>query len=543
MPEHASLPFLRIPPFPGARGSRLAERGEAGASEPSSADLVAALREARVGGTFWGARPALPPGPYLLLRGIGAQAPASVRHLPIVRWLDRSAAVARRGETIVAGPCDPWHLVDGAAVVVCGSDEALALVAALAGKPLVHGDSGEPTEADAAEVEPMVRQLLLDGWVYRNPFTGAPEGVLDAVLHCAAWRALIDTNRPLAGAIGFARWKRTTTEALLWGGERAVRFDPNISDLQPGDQVAAWRSRVSPAVLHALNARGVELVEVEDGFVRSVGLGADCVPPLSIVVDRLGPHFDPRRESEFERLLEQGTFAPKLLKQAELLRQQIVGAGLSKYDVGHVPLARRADRAHVLVPGQVEDDRAVLSTVGEPLMNLNLLKRARAAEPSAYLLYKPHPDVEAGHRRGGIPDAEALTLADEVIRDVPMSSVIALVDRLHVNSSLAGFEALLRGKTVVTHGVPFYAGWGLTDDRGPVPPRRSTRRSLDELIAATLLVYPRYLDPTTGLPCPAEIVVARLAEGGARPAPSALVTLRRLQGRVRQQLGFLGEGA
>ena len=35
------------------------------------------------------------------------------------------------------------------------------------------------------------------------------------------------------------------------------------------------------------------------------------------------------------------------------------------------------------------------------------------------------------------------------------------------------------------------------------------------VVAAALLIYPRYLDPLTGLPCPAEIMVRRLVDGSA----------------------------
>ena len=61
-----------------------------------------------------------------------------------------------------------------------------------------------------------------------------------------------------------------------------------------------------------------------------------------------------------------------------------------------------------------------------------------------------------------IPDAACLQYADEIVGELPIASLIAMVDEVHVNTSLAGFEALLRGKAVTTHGVPFYAGWGLT---------------------------------------------------------------------------------
>jgi capsular polysaccharide export protein len=170
--------------------------------------------------------------------------------------------------------------------------------------------------------------------------------------------------------------------------------------------------------------------------------------------------------------------------------------------------------------------------------NLELLKRVRAISPGARIIYKPHPDVQAGHRRGAIADEQCLKVADHIVRNQPISGLIDAVDEVHVNTSLAGFEALLRGKPVTTHGVPFYAGWGLTTDLGSVPARRTARRGLDELVAAALLVYPRYLDPVTGLPCPPEILIRRLTEQPAA-RPHALVTLRRLQGRLQQKVRAL----
>jgi capsular polysaccharide export protein len=113
-----------------------------------------------------------------------------------------------------------------------------------------------------------------------------------------------------------------------------------------------------------------------------------------------------------------------------------------------------------------------------------------------------------------------------------------MVDEVHVNTSLAGFEALLREKSVTTYGVPFFAGWGLTTDVGPVPQRRTAKRTVDELVAAALLLYPRYLDPETGLPCPAEIVVTRLSVNEERDL-GLVVGMRRLQGKLMRRLRSL----
>ena len=183
------------------------------------------------------------------------------------------------------------------------------------------------------------------------------------------------------------------------------------------------------------------------------------------------------------------------------------------------------------MPGQVEDDRSVQTGGCGLATNLDLLKRVRKQAPDAYIIYKAHPDVVAGHRKGAIPDRVSLQYADEIASDEPITSLISMVDEVHVNTSLAGFEALMREKLVTTYGVPFYSGWGLTHDLGPVPARRSARRTLDELVAATLLLYPRYLDPEIGLPCPPEVVVARLS-GGQVPRTNMVVAARRLQGKL-----------
>jgi capsular polysaccharide export protein len=88
---------------------------------------------------------------------------------------------------------------------------------------------------------------------------------------------------------------------------------------------------------------------------------------------------------------------------------------------------------------------------------------------------------------------------------------------------------------VVTLGAPFYAGWGLTEDRGEVPPRRRADVSLEGLVHAALIDYPRYRDPVSGLPCPVEVVVERLIAGEvARPGPGNRL-LSKLQGLFASQ--------
>jgi capsular polysaccharide export protein len=485
-------PLLAIPPFPGARAPAFAVPGGAGTDDPEL--LLAALAQHRVGGCYWGRQLA---GPAVL---------------DAANW---------------PADADPWSLLDSASEARLPADDPRALLAVAAGKLAL------PDDAVAALV-----QAHLTGWQWRDPFGGALITPLQAIELCGFWRQLIDSNRGISAVLGFAHWKRPTVAPLLWNGQDTP-FKRGVPALAAADRVAVWRSRLSQAQTAALAGRPV--LEVEDGFIRSVGLGADCVPPLSIIVDDTGVHFDPNQPSGLEILLQNSVFPSDLLDRAQVLRAAIIAGGLSKYERGGAAALPRPGgaRRHVLVPGQVEDDRAVTSG-GALASNLELLSRARAAAgPDAYVIYKPHPDVLAGHRKGLIAESDMAALADRVETTAPMAALIAMADELHVNSSLAGFEALLRGKPVSVHGVPFYAGWGLTTDRGQVPARRTARRSLDELVAAAYLLYPRYLDPETGLPCPPEVLVQRLTSGppSLDPAASAVVAVRRATGRVRRLLG------
>lgn len=547
----AATSLFRVPPFPGSLVVPLARQSQGSAimSKSEAVDVVQIVRTAAVGGTYWGLQPPLPPSYKLLSvrdpNAAAAAVAAFCQDEPVVHYSSgsRQGNKPTSGKApSLSGACDPWHLVRGASEVVADADSELAMIAALGGIPIRAVGEGVFSGADGALTDDnTLAELFVDICVrpfsYRDPFSGEPISIFQAIDLCAFWRRLIDANRDIAGAMGFAGWKRRTIAPMLWNGSTDVRFLRGAEAPAESDSIAVWKSRVAPAKLRRLEQRKVGLIEVEDGFIRSAGLGADCVPPLSIIVDRLGIYFDPAGPSDLEELLEHGQFDASVLDRAIRLRELIVSLGISKYETAGGTLERRrSSHRQILVPGQVEDDRSILSGGGAVRTNLELLRRAREAEPDAYIIYKPHPDVEAGHRKGAIADNQCLLLADEIARHSAISPLIGVVDELHVNTSLAGFEALLQGKGVTTHGVPFYAGWGLTRDLGPVPSRRTRQRTVDELIAAALLIYPRYLDPDTGLPCPPEVLIRRLSQPvSSRPA-GFLVRMRRLEGRLRRQL-------
>lgn len=299
-------------------------------------------------------------------------------------------------------------------------------------------------------------------------------------------------------AHGFSWRKRAYVRAFT--AREDVRFVRGGGSVPSGAHLLLWGSAAVPRGTRA----DVRIVRLEDGFVRSVGLGADLVRPLSWVIDDQGIYYDARQPSALEAMLQQQRFGAQELARAAALRERIVGAGLTKYNLAPRGWRRPAgDKPVVLVAGQVETDASIQAGTPGIRTNLALLRAVREARPDAWLVYKPHPDVVAGLRARGAGEAQAHGHCDELVLEGSMHDLLLEVDELHVLTSLAGFEALLRGKPVVCWGQPFYAGWGLTQDRHPHP-RRTRRLMLDELVAAALLRYPVYLSRSTGGRCTPE---------------------------------------
>jgi capsular polysaccharide export protein len=295
--------------------------------------------------------------------------------------------------------------------------------------------------------------------------------------------------------------------------------------------LVVWGQRHSPEIVELAAQHGVDIWRMEDGFLRSVGLGSDMTVPASLVVDREGIYYDPRTASELETILQEADFDEALITEAQELRARLLDTGLSKYNVGHqnqgLPI-EPGDRSVVLVPGQVEDDASIQLGCQDIATNLGLLRAAREACPDAFIIFKPHPDVLSGNRCGNVEQTQAFKVCDHIEEDASLAQCLKVADQVHVMTSLVGFEALLRGLDVHVYGQPFYAGWGLTKDRSR-PARRTRKLSLDELVAGTYLVYPRYLNRSTFRFTSADAVVTQLQADRARGGQALKISWPRRQ--------------
>ncbi|MDF0603084.1 capsular polysaccharide biosynthesis protein [Psychromarinibacter sp. C21-152] len=442
--------------------------------------------------------------------------------------------------TLLTDPVSPWTLMEGAVAVYTVSSGLGAEAIHAGHRPRVFGQpfyAGWGLTQDEAAFPRRGRNLtraqlfaaamiLYPTWYdpFRDRLCTLEEAIAALEAEAHAWRA----DRHGYVAVGMRLWKRRPLQQVF-GGTRRMRFadDPARAAAlaaRDGRRLMVWAGRETPELARAASEEGLQgtdersdgrpgLLRVEDGFLRSRGLGAELVPPLSLVLDDTGIYYDPTRPSRLERCVaEAARLSPTRLHRAERLIARLTAARLSKYNLASATLPDLPAGHRILVPGQVEDDASILKGTGDVSTNRALLEAARAAHPDAVLLYKPHPDVEAGLRPGALPP-EATAAADMVLSHADPVALIEAVDEIWTMTSLLGFEALLRGRPVTCLGAPFYAGWGLTTDLGPVPARRQARPTRPALAHAALIAYPRYHDPVTGRSCPAEVVVDRLEAG------------------------------
>lgn len=384
---------------------------------------------------------------------------------------------------------------------------SLTLPQLVAAALIVYPKYLDPETSLACEVEVVVAWLMLQ--------LEEPDHVVDVcyAFNFSLWkRAFI---KPFIGRMA----KRVVYIKSCTRLERLIKSEPKAAVLLWGKSQAKWAETLQ---------QDCPVWFMEDGFVRSVGLGADLRRPSCLVIDRQGMYYAPDGPSDIVDLLNRVTLNNAQARRAELLTNTLVERALSKYNVGQKSsnnpvladiLSLRSGDKHglhrhteiILVPGQFEQDQSIASSRGKVKSNLQLLQQVRQDYPDAYIIYKEHPDLYSGVRPGALGESAARHYANIYLADVDIVSVLALCDRVCTITSLTGFEALLRGKTVTTYGSPFYAGWGLTDDVLEFTARKN-QLSLHQLVYATLISYSRYVDWSTGLLTSPERVIQILCD-------------------------------
>lgn len=442
---------------------------------------------------------------------------------------------------LFAQDCNPLSLLTVADKVYCVTSQ-MGFEALLLGKPVVTfgvawfagwgvTEDRHPNitrlQQEKRRVERSLIQLFAAAYLqysrYINPYNGQAGTIFDVIDYLHRTRLFGERVRGTLYCVGMSLWKRAVVKPffhfpqskLVFTTLKTLQKKVKNQPLEADAKLLVW-SNGKEKVLEFARQNHLPVLRMEDGFIRSVGLGSNLVAPLSLVTDDLGIYFNAENSSRLEQILQTQQFSESDLASAERLRLQLIESNIGKYNVGNSGFSRpQTDQKVILVPGQVEDDASIRTGSPQIKRNLDLLKTVRAQNPQAYIIYKPHPDVVSGNRVGQIDEQTARQYADDIVEKANVLDCIMQVDEVHTMTSLAGFEALLRGKVVHCYGLPFYSNWGLTQDQLQLA-RRQRKLTLSELLAGVLIYYPCYVSPENGQFIDAENAIEILKQQKAR---------------------------
>ncbi|ECL9106430.1 capsular polysaccharide biosynthesis protein [Campylobacter coli] len=344
---------------------------------------------------------------------------------------------------------------------------------------------------------------------YFNPYLNQKGDIFDTIYTLAKYKKIEQANSNKLYFLGFTLWKRWFMKPFFKAKNNKIIFLNSLDELYKAnliseDKIFIWGKKHDKTLL--AKDFNNEIFLVEDGFLRSVFLGSDLTRPFSLIVDNKGLYVDPSKPSDLEDILQNYKFDDGLKQRAKKLITTITQNKFSKYNgLKHEKLNFNTNKKIILIPAQVEDDASMILG-GAGFDTLKLLQSVRKANENAFIVFKPHPDVLSGNRKGLKDKNIILKYCDEIIENVSIDSAINACDEVHTITSTSGFDALLRGKKVVVYGKPFYAGWGLTQDLHHIS-RRTRVLSLEELVAGVLILYPRYIHPKSKNLCEVELAL------------------------------------
>lgn len=278
------------------------------------------------------------------------------------------------------------------------------------------------------------------------------------------------------------------------------------------DNIIGWGMKPSTRRARKIaHRKNIPFIALEDGFLRSVGLGVNGAVPFSLVVDNIGIYYNAQEPSLLEVLIKDIDLTPDKYRYAKDCMGLVIDNRLTKYNTGQnsYSIDGSSGRKKILVVDQTYGDCSISYGMADDQSFRDMLESALADNPDADIFIKVHPDVLTGKKKGYLTQAQENTRCIIVSDNISSWAILDHVDTVYVVTSQLGFDALLAGKEVHCFGMPFYAGWGLTIDSHNCS-RRNVSRSLEEVFYAAYVQYSRYVIPESGLVCDLKDIIGHI---------------------------------
>ncbi len=150
-------------------------------------------------------------------------------------------------------------------------------------------------------------------------------------------------SRPTTYIIGFSTWKKFIRKYLK--DHNLVFINKSISKEEfnrkyrweimvniENSQIFIWGYKAPRFIFDFVQKNDIKTYFIEDGFIRSVGLGATKEPPLSLCLDSVAPYFNADKPTDLENLLNSYECSEALLLRARNLIDKIKLHRINKYN-------------------------------------------------------------------------------------------------------------------------------------------------------------------------------------------------------------------
>ena len=297
------------------------------------------------------------------------------------------------------------------------------------------------------------------------------------------------------------------------------------AEYSKADLYYIWGMRESRAQVETLcqaKKNNSNVIFLEDGFIRSIvpfakkDIDEKYRLSFSYTMDSNSAYIDAYHVSNLEQILNSNLiFSDDELRRARLNMNRIINYKVSKYNHQEdtIPYKiAKSNRKKILVVDQSYGDMSIELGMANSNTFINMLKTAIAENQDSDIFIKIHPDVKAsGTLRGYYSDYKEHDNIHVINDDVNPITLLNSVDVVYVCTSQMGFEALISGKKVKCFGMPFYAGWGVTEDYVKLT-RRTQKRSVEEIFFAAYIMYTNYVDPFNGTKIEIEDAINKIIE-------------------------------
>ena len=267
-------------------------------------------------------------------------------------------------------------------------------------------------------------------------------------------------------------------------------------------KIYIWGYEIGHWALLVSKVFNIKISRVEDGYLRSFDLGKEHNQANSLVIDNESLHFDKNGKSIIHELISEEIDEKITNQHAEYFIKFCKNNFITKYSAINKKHLDTIEQINILFPaanfvgvvGQKPNDKSMIYGNPKSYSNFSIFYKALKENKDSLILFKQHPDVVGNLLTDILIRLFCIFSKRTFFINDKFLSPIYFINKsnvIYTISSTIGFEALIHDKKTVVFGTPFYAGYGLTEDRVKIK-RKKKLITKEQLIYNYIYRYCKY---------------------------------------------------